>query len=233
MLQGQRALVTGGSQGLGLAIARKLAHLGCSVTLVARNESKLKANIADFPSDARHDYLVMDLQRPNFTQLASNLQSKTILVNCAGISNHSLLPRLSDDQIAATINLNLTTPIILSKLSYKHMLKNNQDFVATILNIASVLSYTKITMPGTLVYAALKAGLLGFTQSLASELKNKVRVNALLPGLIAETEMGASVKIPIKKVGLDECAEQAVAMIMDQKLSGRCVVFDAKGKREI
>jgi 3-oxoacyl-[acyl-carrier protein] reductase len=233
MLKGQRALVTGGSQGLGLAIARKLAQLGCSITLVSRNESKLKANIADFPSDARHDYLVMDLQRPNFTQLASSLQAKTILVNCAGISTHSLLPRLSDEQIAATINLNLTTPIILSKLSYKHMLKNNHDFVPTILNIASVLSYTKITMPGTLVYAALKAGLLGFTQSLAAELKNKVRVNALLPGLISETEMGAAVKMPIKSVGLDECAEQAVAMIVDQKLSGKCIALDAKGKREV
>lgn len=233
MLQGQSALITGGSRGLGLAIATKLANMGCSVTLVARNEELLKKNVSNLAADGRHDYLAMDLLKPNWAQLGASLLTKSILVNCAGISNHSLLSRLSDDQIADTIHLNLTVPLMLSKLSYKPMLKSNSQFKPTILNVASVLSYTKITMPGTLVYAALKAGLLGFTQSLAAEVRNKIRVNALLPGLIADTDMGDAVKMPIKKVELDDCAQHAVEMIVDEKLSGKCVVFDAKGTREV
>lgn len=231
MLLGQKALITGGSKGLGLAIATKLADLGCSITLVARNESLLKQNVALLSSEGHHDYSVIDLEQPDYRQLSFLLQNKSILVNCAGITNHSLLARLSDEEIFSTIQVNLTMPIVLAKLSYKNMLKMNSDMKPTILNIASVLSYTGITMPGTLVYAALKAGLLGFTQSLAAEAKGKIRVNSLLPGLIAETDMGKSVGKGIKSIALDDCAQQAVDMITDQKLNGSNIIYDAKGKR--
>jgi 3-oxoacyl-[acyl-carrier protein] reductase len=150
------------------------------------------------------------------------------LINCAGITNHKLLPRLSDQDIITTLNLNLTAPILLSKMCFKPLLHSNKgsSFTPTIINISSILA-TSSTIPGTSVYAASKAGLLGFTSSLAAELKGKIRVNSILPGLIQETNMGANANIDtIQKVSLEEVVKVTIDTILDESANGKHVVVD-------
>lgn len=253
---GKKALVTGASKGLGYALSQRLAQLGCSVTLLARNEKLLKKNIDSLPivaSDQSHRYIRCDLQElldkesdSNMrihNELMNSLTGISILVNCAGITNHRLLPRISRDEILSTVGLNLTAPIILSKLSCRPMmkvaskLKANLDLESfkkpIILNISSILSMTDNTLPGTAVYAALKAGLLGFTKSLAAEFRGKIRVNSLLPGLIVGTQMGSNAmiddsEVKLKEVSLDEVVGKAIEIISNDSINGQNVVIDGK-----
>lgn len=257
---GKKALVTGASKGLGYALSQRLAQLGCSVTLVARNDKLLKTNINSLPviaSHQRHSYIRCDLQEllndedPDSKSRLNNelincLSDVSILVNCAGITTHKLLPRISRDEIVYTVSLNLIAPIILSKLSYRPMMKvasklktslDSGSFKKPImLNISSILSMTDSTLPGTTVYAALKAGILGFTKSLAAELKGKIRVNALLPGLIVGTQMGSDAMIDdselkSKTVSLDEVVDKAIEVISNDSINGQNVIIDGeKGK---
>lgn len=257
---GKKALVTGASKGLGYALSQRLAQLGCSVTLLARNEKLLKKNIDSLPvvaSDQSHRYIRCDLQElldkeesnSNMrihNELMNSLTDISILVNCAGITNHRLLPRISRDEILSTVGLNLTAPIILSKLSCRTMMKVASKSRASldpesfkkpiILNISSILSMTDNTLPGTAVYAALKAGLLGFTKSLAAELRGKIRVNSLLPGLIVGTQMGSNAmiddsEVKLKEVSLDEVVGKAIEIISNDSINGQNVVIDGKEVR--
>ncbi|KAI5967726.1 hypothetical protein CANMA_002906 [Candida margitis] len=232
MFKGQSALVTGGSRGIGLAIANKLASQGASITLLARNETLLSQSVKQLPSayNQQHSFQVVDLLQlvnPGYdhSRLQESLKSHMILVNCAGITTHTLLHRMSQQQITDTINLNLTAPIILSQLCIKHMIRQHKRN-PSILNIASVLSLTEHVLPGTAVYAASKAGLLGFTKSLSSELRGRVRVNALLPGLVKETDMGNAVDSDLKTVPLEEVANKAVEILCSLSMNGECVVLE-------
>lgn len=240
-LQGCNALVTGASKGLGKALSHKLASMGCSVTLLSRNETMLKSVKENLPvqnDGQRHSYVACNLRDllriqsehcvPSLIDnLHNSLGNKSIIINCAGVTNHSLLARLKVNEIIETIELNLTAPIILSKLAIKPLIKANKGspFVPVILNISSVLSLTGTYLPGTTAYAALKAGILGFTNSLAEEVRGKVRVNALLPGLIRDTEMGASVPLTgdIKPVNLEKVVRKAIEIICDQSTTAECV----------
>lgn len=232
MFRGQTALVTGGSRGIGLAIAKKLANQGASITLLAKNEALLQQSVKQLPSDynQHHTIQLMDLLQlveKDYTasRLQDQLKPHTILVNCAGVTTHTLLPRTSHQQIVNTINLNLTVPIILSQLCTKYMIQQRQQN-PSILNIASVLSLTDHVLPGTTVYSASKAGLLGFTKSLSNELRGRVRVNALLPGLVKETDMGVTVNSDLKVITLDEVADKAAEILGDLSINGECVVLE-------
>lgn len=252
-LIGKKALITGGSKGLGYAISHKLAQLGCSVTLLARNEKLLMKNIRALPIIApkqEHNYLkcdLLDILNEDKTEKNINLHNEvvksltdvSILINCAGVTTHSLLPRISQSDIISTINLNLTAPIVLSKLSCRPMMKasNKTERIIgsftkpIILNISSVLSMTSYSLPGTTVYAALKAGILGFTTSLAAELKGKIRVNALLPGLISGTEMGSAANVEndvFAEVTLEEVVNKAVEIISDDSMNGQGILVNNK-----
>lgn len=195
-LLGKKALVTGGLRGLGLAIAERLARHGAGVTLVARDAAALAQRAAALPVVGElqvHGFCAADLlqirSHADLSCLARQLQGISVLVNCAGMTNHSLLARTSAEQISDTIHLNLTVPIMMSRCAVREMMRFQSD-TKCIINISSVLSVTGEYAPGTSVYAASKAGLVGFTTSLAHELRGKVRVNAILPGLIRETDMG-------------------------------------------
>ncbi|KAI5963883.1 hypothetical protein KGF57_001158 [Candida theae] len=232
MFKGQSALITGGSRGIGLAIAKKLANQGATITLLANNESVLKQSVKQLSSeyDQQHAILSVDLlhlvqENYNLSKLQDSFKSHSILVNCAGITTHTLLQRTTQKQITETINLNLTVPIILSQLCVKHMMRQ-RDQNPSILNIASVLSLTHHLLPGTSVYAASKAGLLGFTKSLAHELKGRVRVNALLPALVKDTEMGKIVKGDLAEVSMDVVVNKAVEVLSELSVNGECITLD-------
>ncbi|RCK62220.1 3-oxoacyl-[acyl-carrier-protein] reductase FabG [Candida viswanathii] len=207
MFKGQTALVTGGSRGIGLAISKKLALEGATVTLLARDERRLQASLQELSTQhgQQHTYHALDLLKLLHTkhQHDVHLGSPSMLVNCAGVTNHSLLHRTRMDEIYDTVNLNLTVPIVLTQMVLKDMIRNSRKTSPAVLNILSVLSMTQYVVPGTSVYAASKAGLLGFTKSLAAELKGKVRVNALMPGLVKETDMGSGVVADVTVVSIE------------------------------
>lgn len=237
----RNAVITGASRGLGQAIAYKLASLGCSVTLISKNRKRLQDSFDNLPIIGhyqKHQMIDFDLEefgagkgkQENYEELIQILGNTSILVNCAGATSHRLLTRMKEEEITSLINLNLVAPILLSKLSCVPMMRikknalNLSDFVPVIVNISSILSITDHTLPGTSVYAATKAGLLGFTKSLASELRGKVRVNSIMPGLIQETDMGSLVNVnELKSVPIETVVDKTIESILDNSLNGECI----------
>ena len=232
MFKGQTALVTGGSRGIGLALSKKLASEGATITLLARDEKRLQQSLQELSTShgQQHSYQALDLLRliehkHQRHQHDVYLGSPSILINCAGVTNHSLLHQTTVDEIFNTINVNLTIPIILSQMVVKNMIRNKK-LNPSILNILSVLSMTRYFIPGTSVYAASKAGLLGFSQSLSHELKGRVRVNALMPGLVKETDMGSNVNADVTVVSMESVVNEAMRILRDTTINGQCIVLD-------
>lgn len=227
-------VVTGGLQGLGYAVAHRLASMGHAVTLVARNEARMRQNLATLPGGG-HDCVALDVgqlargaELANYAALTHRLACASVLVNCAGVTTHSLLCHCDPADIAHTLNVNLLAPILLSRLAYRQMVKRR----GCIVNVSSVLSLTGATLPGTAVYAALKAGLLGLTQSLAAEFRGKVRVNAVLPGLM-DTAMAARVPRGAVAPILLAAVTDAVVALVEGQANAQCLVVDAQGARAL
>lgn len=244
MLAGRRAIVTGASRGIGLSISKTLAELGASVTLVARNSDALYDNVKNMPTPENQEhkfvsYNLMELAQgkepENHSFIMEALNESSILVNCAGTTTNTLLARATERSILDTIGTNLIAPVILSKYAIKPFTKiaKLQDHKPVIVNVASVLSFTGLTSPGTTVYAALKAGLLGFTKSLSGELRGSIRVNAVLPALVRETDMGktapAGSKFPV--IQMEDAVNNTVELITDESLNGKLLIADGKGHR--
>lgn len=244
MLAGQRAVITGASKGIGQALAIRLSQLGCAITLVSRTEQLLSDTLEQLSlgQDQVHDYVVYDLAKlmrdsgtSKVEELNKTLAESSILVNCAGVANHSLLHKLQSETIANTLQVNLLSPILLSKMALMPMLKHLRKLkiMPQILNISSMLSLSGVTIGGTTPYAALKAGLLGFTQSLLGEMNGKLRVNAVLPGLVPETDMGKTGSKSLPSVSLKEVIDTCEKVITDQELNGALIVADGKGFRKL
>lgn len=245
-LIGHKALVTGASRGLGKAISTRLSELGCSVVMLARDEKLLQRNLQQLSTinpEQKHSYIKCDLANlyikadTNHLLLTELLQDISILVNCAGVTTYNLLPKLSNEEIISTINTNLTSPIILSKLAFKPLLKSSKkfdNFIPIIVNISSILALNDTSVPGTAVYSASKKGLLGFTSSLAAEFQGKIRVNSVLPGLIEDTDMGQAANIEgVQKVALEDVVKATIEVIGDQDANGEHTIIaheDLSGK---
>lgn len=173
------ALVTGGTKGIGAAIARRLADAGWSVVVTARNAPEAPDDrIAFMPCDIRQADAAVALVEA----AAARHGRLDLLVNNAGgapeVASADASPRLHE----AVIALNLTAPLHLSQAAYRVMRGGDGG---SIVNIASLSGVRP--SPGTAAYGAAKAGLLSLTRSLAMEWAPRVRVNALIVGL-AETE---------------------------------------------
>jgi len=189
-LEGQIALVTGASRGIGRSIAINLAKSGAYVLGTATSESGVKAirktltdeglegnayvlNVADASSvKAFEEALKADGHIPG------------ILVNNAGITRDNLLMRMKDDEWEDVINTNFNAIYRMTKMCLRGMMKARHG---RIINIASVVAMSG--NPGQTNYAASKAGMIGFTRSLAREVGSRgITVNAVAPGFI-ETDM--------------------------------------------
>lgn len=225
-------VVTGASRGLGKAISLELARQGASVVLVARNSKLLEETERQLPRNDSQSHKILpinlleSLTIPNY---ADHFQDVSVLVNCAGMTNYSLLLRLLTEEICNTVNLNLVAPMLLAKMAYKPMVslyKKNPDFKPTIVNISSMLALPSIQIPGSAVYAALKAGVDAFTLGLSNEMRGRVRVNSILPGLIKETDMGTKSKLNVKPVSIDTVVSKVVETIKDQNVNGECILVN-------
>ena len=198
-LAGQAALVTGAGRGIGKAVACGLAELGAEVLLVARSEDQLKDVLAEIEkSGGKAKIQAADLmseeQVEAVSKTFSSMENPSILVNNAGITKDTLIMRMKTEQWDDVLNLNLRSAFLLAKSVIKPMMKARYG---RIINMTSVIGIRGNA--GQSNYAASKAGLIGFTKSLARELgPRNITVNAVAPGYI-ETEMTDSLPEKVKE----------------------------------
>jgi 3-oxoacyl-[acyl-carrier protein] reductase len=193
--QMHNVLVTGGSRGIGLAIAQRLADSGYHVIAVARRESdELRSSIetAATQGSGRIVFRAFDLSEtdaiPAFVKsLRDEFGAIYGLVNNAGIGTEGLLATMHNSEIEALMRLNVLSPIILTKYVVRHMMA---DGGGRIINMSSIIASTGYN--GLSVYGATKAAATGFTRSLAREVgKLGITVNAIAPGFV-DTELTQS-----------------------------------------
>jgi 3-oxoacyl-[acyl-carrier protein] reductase len=192
----RNAIVTGGSRGLGLGIARKLIESGFRAIVIARKESG-ELNAAKVEAEKAHPgslhFVPFDLaQIEAIPALVKKLRKDFGpiygLVNNAGMSTDGALALTSTHQIEEVVRLNTISPIVLTKYVVRFMMA---DGGGRIVNISSIIASTGYS--GLSVYAATKASLIGFTRSLAREVgRAGVNVNAVAPGFVS-TEMTQSI----------------------------------------
>jgi 3-oxoacyl-[acyl-carrier protein] reductase len=238
LLQGKSALITGASRGIGKGIALKFAEHGANVAFTYLSsvekgielENELKAfgvNAKGYRSDAA-DYKAAD---ELITQMIADFGSIDIVVNNAGITRDGLLMRMSEENFDEVIKTNLKSVFNITKAVQKIMLKQRSG---SIVNISSVVGVKGNA--GQANYAASKAGIIGFTKSVALELGSRnIRCNAVAPGFI-ETEMTAVLDdkvvqgwrdaIPLKRGGnVDDVANLCVFLGSDMSvyITGQCI----------
>ena len=238
-LSGQAAIVTGASRGIGRAIALALAGAGAKVACVARSVDKLAETVEAIRARRRHGR-GLRLRRDRRPERAEGGRRRVvekwgklhILVNNAGITRDTLIPRMTDDEWDAVINTNLRGTFLFTRAVTRPMM---QARYGRIINIASVSGL--MGNPGQANYSASKAGVIGMTRTVAKELAGrKITVNAVAPGFI-ETEMTEALgeamleevkkRIPAKRLGqADEIADgvlflasEAAAYITGQVLT--------------
>ena len=211
-LAGKVAIVTGGTRGIGLAIARLLAEDGASVVVSGRDAARLDAAVKELeslgapargvPADAtkREDAdRLVGATRERFGRI-------DVLVNNAGITRDQLLVRMKDDDWDQVLDTNLRGVFLMTRAVGKVMMRQKSG---RIINIASAAG--AMGNPGQVNYSAAKAGVIGLTKASGRELAHwNILVNAVAPGLI-ETDMAAAIpaeareamlqQVPLKRIG--------------------------------
>jgi 3-oxoacyl-[acyl-carrier protein] reductase len=204
---GKVALVTGGNRGIGAAVAKRLRDDGWTVVTMARgNGADVKADVSD-----------AEQVTAAFAEVRERFGPVLALVNNAGVTRDGLAIRMPDEDWSAVLDTNLTGAFICTKCALGDMMKARWG---RIVNISSVVA--ERANPGQANYVAAKAGLLGFTRTVAREMaKRGITVNAIAPGFI-ETDMTAELTgdlksaVPAGRVGKPEEVAAAVAFLMSE-----------------
>lgn len=199
MLNGQIALVTGASRGIGAAIAAELGQQGATVIGTATSASGAESIQASFKqAGIQGTGMALDVNdaaqvEAVLKEIAAQFGDISILVNNAGITRDTLLMRMSDEDWDAVISTNLKSVFRMSQAVLRPMMKAR---TGRIVSISSVVGH--MGNAGQTNYAAAKAGMSGFTKSLASEVGSRnITVNCVAPGFI-ETDMTAELPEAIK-----------------------------------
>lgn len=241
LLNGKVALITGASRGIGRAIAQRFAQEGANVAFTYLSsvekgqalEDELKAfgiTAKGYRSDASDHKAAEEL----VAAVLADFGSLDVLVNNAGITKDGLLMRMSEEQWDTVINVNLKSVFNLTKAAIKPMMKAK---AGSIINLTSVVGIRGNA--GQANYAASKAGIIGFTKSVALELGSRnIRSNAIAPGFI-ETEMTGEInekaleewkqQIPMKRGGQpDEVADACIflASNLSRYITGQVLQVD-------
>jgi 3-oxoacyl-[acyl-carrier protein] reductase len=239
-LTGRTAIVTGASRGIGKAIALRLAAAGAKVACVARSADKLQAT-ADaigtaggmaevHPCDVTDSAVV--------SKLVETLNEKwgrvDIVVNNAGITKDTLIPRMSDEDWDAVIATNLRSVFLFTRAASLVMMRQRSGRIINISSVSGLMGNA-----GQANYSASKAGIIGLTRTVAQELASrKVTVNAICPGFIASemtAAMGAALdefvktRIPAKRLGeAEEVADAVLYLASDSAayITGEVITID-------
>ncbi len=193
-LKSKTVVVTGASKGIGENLVHSFAEQGCNIILLSRDIKKIKkiANSINCNKSQNIQYYSIDVSdetivKKTFKNIYENNDCIDILINNAGITSDNLLLRMTSKQWNDVINTNLNSCFYCSKAVIKKMIKQKSG---KIINISSVVAL--IGNPGQTNYAASKAGIIGFTKSLAKEVASRnINVNTINPGYI-NTNMTAN-----------------------------------------
>jgi 3-oxoacyl-[acyl-carrier protein] reductase len=224
ILQGKTALVTGASRGIGQAIASRLGELGAVVVGTATSQqgadgiSDALAQAGTNGRGAVLDVADSDSVDRLLSDIGKNEGAPAILVNNAGITRDNLLIRMKSDEWDEILNTNLSSVYRMSKACLRGMMKAREG---RIINITSVVGL--MGNAGQTNYAAAKAGMIGFTKSLAREIGSRnITVNAIAPGFI-ETDMTRAMtdeqrqtlidQVPLTRLGTPEDIAAAVGFL--------------------
>ena len=192
-LSGKAAIVTGGNGGIGLGIARGLAQAGANIVVAARNQQKTDSALEELrglgviaigvPTEVTDEGDVANMVRATMDEFGR----VDILVNNAGITRDNIFIRMKEGEWDEVLTVNLKGAFNMTKAVARSMMKRRSG---VILNVTSVVGL--VGNAGQANYAASKAGLIGFTKSIAKELASRgVRCNAIAPGFIS-TDMTAT-----------------------------------------
>ncbi|BDM64602.1 beta-ketoacyl-ACP reductase [Shewanella sp. NFH-SH190041] len=220
-LTGKIALVTGASRGIGKAIATTLAQAGATVIGTATSETGAAA-ISAYLGEQGYGLVLNVTDADSVAQLYADIKTRSgdvdILVNNAGITKDNLFMRMKDDEWTDIIDTNLTSLFRLSKPVMRSMMKKR---FGRIINIGSVVG--TMGNPGQVNYCAAKAGLVGFTKSLAKEVASRqITVNAIAPGFIqtdmtdeltAEQQQAIMSQVPMDRLGQAQEIANAVVFL--------------------
>ena len=202
MLSGKTALITGASRGIGKGIAELFAKNGCNIAFTfASSVEKAKAFEAELMSQYGIKAIGYQSNAADFAesealaaQVLADFGKVDVLINNASITRDTLLMRMTEEQWDAVINTNLKSAFNLTKAFLRHFLGNKSGSIINMTSVVGVMGNA-----GQANYAASKAGMIGFTKSVAKEVGSRgIRCNAVAPGFI-ETEMTAELDEQVKK----------------------------------
>ena len=236
-LKGKNIFITGSTRGIGLAMAHKFASLGANIVLNGRREigEELISEFSDYGVQViliSGDVSDSTDAKRMIEKAIEKLGSVDILVNNAGITKDKLMLKLTEEDFEQVLKVNLVGTFNMTQAVLKPMTKARQG---AIINVSSVVGL--IGNVGQANYAASKAGLIGFTKSVAREVAARnVRVNAIAPGMI-ESDMtdvlsdkvkeATLAQIPMKRFGnTSEVAEVATFLARQEYLTGQVIAID-------
>jgi len=206
--QGKRVLVTGGAAGIGLAIGTEFVRAGAQVAFLDRDKAALEKAVEAASTAGPGETLSVVCDLANSQEIIRAVQDVTehlgsvnILVNNAGVGGSRPLVELSDEELDLNLNVNLRATILLTRELLRGMLERGEGVVINISSQAGKRGFPDITH-----YSASKAGVLGFTRSLAAEVAPKVRVNAICPGMVLTGMMKNNIRQTSerKEISLDD-----------------------------
>ncbi|XP_062306534.1 carbonyl reductase family member 4 [Osmerus eperlanus] len=226
-------VVCGGSKGIGRAVSRLLAEKGFRVAVLSRNQDAARATVTSLKGVDHLAFSCDVSQEQEVQKTFENIQKTcgniSYLVNAAGINKDSLLLRARPEDMVSVLHTNLLGSMLTSRAALRSMLRARGG---AIVNIGSVVGLKGNS--GQCVYSASKAGLEGFTRSLAKEVASRnIRVNLLAPGFI-HTDMTAGLSeeegarsIPLGRLGEPEEVAQAVLfLLLSPYVTGQVLAVD-------